>query len=464
MIRRGEDVTVACRLSQLDAALRGRDLVYFGTRGADAESLLRLSSFKSMFSLIAPLDASSVHEISLEIETGTRIELDTYSLDLDDRPVLVELRRQLLSLFDRPSAVLPYRPCGFLSSAWFPRSDRTLYLGLFHEAQACFEHKPWVESQLARAGVRVLPWRYCADSDQPLIAEWVDRQPLVLRTNRSDGGTGVRLLEDAVALETQWPAHADGFLAAAPYFEGAVPLNINACVFDDATVTLHGPSLQIIGVPALTRRPFGYCGNDFARVVELGDACLDEFERMTQRTGRWLHEKGYRGAFGIDALLHDGGLYLTEINPRFQGSSRLAARLDAQMGRVDLFLQHAAALLHLAPPLPTPLSEIARGQPQLSHLIVHNPFDEPVTVTPTGFDENRECALEPDESTLIQPDAVAFEVVLSDSVTVDGLTLTADAMGAVNAAMRRLRPARKPATPRARAPRSGSLIRSTEVS
>lgn len=431
-------MTAESRLRSLEAALHGRSLVYFGTRGSDAEPFLRLQNFASLFSLIAPLDASSVSEISLERETGARVELDSYNLDLDPRPIIGDLRRRLLQLFDRPSAVIPYRPCAFLSSAWFPRSDRVLYLGLFHEAQACFEHKPWVESQLARAGVRVLPWHYWADSDRPLLREWAARQPLVLRANRTDGGLGVQLLNCPTALETQWPPHNDGFLAAAPYLNTAIPLNVNACVFADGSVTMHGPSLQIIGVPTLTRRTFGYCGNDFGAISELDDVILDDFETMTRHTALWLHEKGYRGAFGIDALLFEGRLYLTEINPRFQGSSRLSARLDAELDRADVFLEHTAAMLGMTPPPPTPLRELARSQGPWAHMILHNLFDEPVSVAPTSDSVGREYRLEPDTTTNVLPEAVAFEVVVEQAVTRDGKSLIPAADAIVHSMVKRL--------------------------
>ena len=241
------------RLGELEAALHGRQLVFFGIRGADAEPLLRLSGFGAVVSLIAPLEARSVVEISLENETRERVDLDSYNIDLDRRAIVRDFRDRLLRLFDRPSAVLPYRPGSFLSSTWFPRSDRVLYLGMSHVAQASFEHKPWVERQLSESGVRVLPWRYWADSERPLIAEWAAREILVLRANYSDGGVGVRLVREPSDLEAEWPVHADGFLAAAPYLVPNIPLNVNGCVFSDGAVTLHGPSLQLIGIPFSTR-------------------------------------------------------------------------------------------------------------------------------------------------------------------------------------------------------------------
>ena len=95
----------------------------------------------------------------------------------------------------------------------------------------------------------------------------------------------------------------DGFLAASRYLDPHIPLNINACVFQDGTVTLHGPSVQLIGIPDLTRRTFGYCGNDFGAIRHLDPRFVKEFEKMVLKVGGWLWSQGYLGAFGVDALV-----------------------------------------------------------------------------------------------------------------------------------------------------------------
>ena len=306
----------------------------------------------------------------------------------------------------------------------FPRLDRVRYLGLFHEKQACFEHKPWVESQLSAFGVRVLPWRYCADHETDLIREWAAAQPLVLRTNRTDGGAGVRLVRNPSDLDAEWPSHGDGFLAAAPLLVPSVPLNVNGCLFSDGTVTLHGPSLQLIGIEGLTNRCFGYCGNDFARATDLGCEVLHDLETITVTAGHWLHGQGYRGAFGVDALLYDGRVHLTEVNPRFQGSSRMSAHIDRTLDRADVFLEHIAAFLDLPPSPQIPLPELAAAQPPLAHVIAHNVRETPISSAPIVQDEpSLECRLLPSPDVAVQPEGIAFEAVFSRSVTVDGMAL-----------------------------------------
>jgi len=405
------------RICEITAALKNRPLIFFGTRGADAESLLKIPNFASLFSLIAPLQSSTVEETCLETITRERVELDDYTIDNDTRPVVSEIRRKLLRALERPSVLLTYRPCAFLSSAWFPRSDRVTYLGLFHGHQSCFEHKAWVETQLAANGVRVLPWRFFADEESEIIKEWVSTEPIVLRANRSDGGIGVRYVPDLDSLDAQWPSHNDGFLAATTFLSDSISLNLGVCVFQDGSVSFHGPSVQLIGIPELTRRHFGYCGNDFAAASQLDKDIWQQLERLAKTVAQWLRRQGYLGAFGIDALVYDGQVYVSEINPRFQGSSLLSTRLDAMLDRPDIFLEHIAAFLGLQKPKIQPLDELAAIQPPLAHAVLHN-LENTTTHLSTSEqnDDKVELRLAPEEDIKIPPDGIIYELVFQRQI------------------------------------------------
>jgi ATP-grasp domain len=426
------------RIEELEIALQGRQLIYFGTRGADAGALLAIPNFSSVFSLVAPLQASTVHEFCMETVTKERVDLDDYCIDFDERPVVSEMRQKLLHALERPSALLPYRPCAFLSSAWFPRSDRVKYLGLFHGLQACFEHKAWVETQLSSAGVPVLPWRFFADEEAMIIKEWAETESLVLRANRTDGGVGVRFVPNPKALESEWPSHSDGFIAATSYLHGSLSLNLNACIFADGSISLHGPSVQVIGVPALTRRHFGYCGNDFSAASALDTAIMDAFEHLSMSTAHWLHSQGYLGAFGIDALVHEGQVFLTEINPRFQGSSLISARLDTSMDRSNILMEHAAAFLGLKARNSEPLRELALAQPPMAHAIFHNTSKNMIRVADTDVDGlDIECRLIAGSDVKVHVDGITFEAVFPRTITDAMGKLTSEAENVIDSLKQR---------------------------
>ena len=402
-------------------------LIWFGTRGEDAQPLLALANFSEIFSLIAPMQSLSLaNEMCLESLRRERLDLDTYSLDEDHSREAGELRLGLLRSLREPAAILPYRPLSFLSSVFYPRKGHVNFLGMFHERQAPFEHKPWVETELQAAGVETVPWKYFADEDRQRVEdELAAFGSLVLRQNRSDGGAGLRLVRDARQLEAAWRLHPEGFFAAAPLLYPNVPINVNACAFADGSVSLHGPSLQLIGLPGLTCRTFGYCGNDFAAPRQLAATIWDEIEIMVAKVGRWLASKGYLGAFGVDALLSGNKVFLTEVNPRFQGSSALSAWLDGEMDLPDIFLCHLASHLGIEVTSRRTLRDLVAAQPPVSHVLAHNIADGAVRVTeicdPTP--SHYRFQLLPAPGTVIAREAVVCKAIVQRSVTDDGLAI-----------------------------------------
>jgi hypothetical protein len=428
----------ANRIRQIQGRIGNRKLVWFGTRGSDALPLLDIEQFEDCFSIIAPLDSIAIQqEVCLESMTMQRVDLDNYTIDLDRSDAVEEFHRLMYSTLGQPSLVAIYRPNAFFTSIYYPRAfawdgsapdTRLQYLGLFHERQVAFEHKPWVETELRLvAGAQVLRWQYFGDEDRERLAYRLSRGPQVVRTSRSDGGVGLRIIHDADELRSQWPAHGDRFVAATDYLQPNIPLNVNAVVFADGTVSVHGPSLQLIGLPDFTNLPLGYCGNDFAAIKDLDDDALDGLEDLAVRAGRWLASQGYRGAFGIDALLYRGTVYLTEVNPRFQGSSSLSADLDRALDRADMFLNHIAAFLGLEPPPSVPLRTLARTQPQLAHVVCHNNFPDSVDVDLERSEAlDLELQLVPHQGVAVEPDAAAFRAVFRRQVTEEGFRLSAE--------------------------------------
>lgn len=218
-------------------------------------------------------------------------------------------------------------------------------------------------------------------------------------------------------------------MAIAPFLSG-VPINFSGCVFADGTVRLHPASVQLIGIPSCTTRAFGYCGNDFGQLPErFGKATLDRIDSLGRRVGAWLYQERYLGAFGVDAIVADGEVLFTEVNPRLQGSSAVSALIARQLGSSDLFLDHLAASLGLAPVgSGFSIGEWAALQPAISHVVPHNvspaPLargSEPPTV-PAGGSISQLAA----RGLPVDPGGALCCATLPRSVTESGFELHAD--------------------------------------
>jgi hypothetical protein len=146
--------------------------------------------------------------------------------------------------------------------------------------------------------------------------------------------------------------------------------------------------------------------------------------------GRWLAAKGYLGAFGVDALLAGDHVYLTEINPRFQGSSALSAWLDGELRRPDLFLCHMAAWLGVEAPPGPPLRELVAAQPPAAQVVAHNTAGRPLhaALDPHPPESRYRFQLLPIPGTTVTPEAVLCKAVVPHGVTTDGMSVSAEVM------------------------------------
>lgn len=360
-------------LRRVTDRLGHRRLFWSGLRSDDVEAITDVPQLEGGFSIIGGYERSTVVQ-SLEFEQmwGARMDLDAWDIDgHPDHTAVAEFRNEILHHLVRPSALVVYRPTRFLSSVAFSRRDRCLYLGLFGEHQAAFDHKPWVESGLDELGIARIPWSYVANEERHRVDRLLDGGPLMLRPSRSSGGTGLVRVEHPDDVDRAWPVQADSFASVTRYLDGAIPVNVGGTVWRDGHVTLRHPSVQLIGVPACTDKPFGYCGNDFGAIRDLDRAAIDAIDANSRLIGGWLSRFGYLGTFGVDFLVHEGVPLFTEVNPRFQGSTHASCRLSIEADETCLMLDHIASFLGLEAPRSRSLRDMQVEMPNLASFVVH---------------------------------------------------------------------------------------------
>ena len=95
-------------------------------------------------------------------------------------------------------------------------------------------------------------------------------------------------------------------------------------VADGKGCTVLGITEQLIGMPPFSSRGFRYCGNVLpipeAQDPGSGKRILEEIRRLA---GFLTHEYGLIGVNGIDFILSNGRVYLTEVNPRYSASMEI---------------------------------------------------------------------------------------------------------------------------------------------
>jgi hypothetical protein len=423
-------------VAAIEDSLGERKLLWLGKRGEDVRSLLAIEQFAGAFTLIAPLRSDAVQALAIETLTGRRE--DGYDVDRLDSHAAMELRRAMMEACTSPAAIVAYQPYRFL---WSPEAEGILsaYLGGGHEDFLKLQSKPLVEQELRKQfGMPCAPWEYLRRSPQrqSLLAAALQAGPLVLRADVSSGGDGFELIRTEEALAASALLAREDEIAWAPYLDH-VPLNVSGCVFPDGGVTLHTPSVQLIGMPCCTRWRFGYCGNDFGAIKDLEPDQLLALDRMVRDAGAWLAGRGYVGAFGLDAMVHEGRVVFVEINPRFQGSSRVSAMLDERMGVPDVYLDHVMACLGLDSYETPPLHELARQQGTVSHVTCFNTGKAEATVTATPHvPAQATVSLAPAPEIAVVPGSLLFSLEFGQRVTDDGQSLYPEARSVVEEALR----------------------------
>lgn len=415
----------------LSTLLEGRQVIWAGLRDEDAGTLIDVPGFSHSFCILGA-DGSDRPWAGLAHErlTGYRPDLETWDIDEDlDTSAARQFRAAILSALDGRSALLPYRPSRFLSALTFMRQESCLNLGLFGGHQAAFDHKPWVETSLRGSGVHVMPWQYVGDHEQDRIVGLLQHGPLILRRSRTSGGEGITKVSTQEGLAANLPTTPETYVCVAPFLDGGLPINVSGTVWRDG-VTVGYPSVQLIGIEGAATRPFGYCGNDFGAMDAVDDGVLHRIEESTHDIGRWLARYGYRGTFGVDFLLHDGVLWFTEVNPRFQGSSHVSALLSREVGTADLYMEHILAMLDHPKPPQRPYVEQVRDLPAKSHLVVHStaptagPADLRGLLNAFGdvpFAEGADVLADP--GLVVAPGAVIARLHFRDVVTQQGTSL-----------------------------------------
>lgn len=432
------------RLQQIIQAVGDRELVWFGIRGRDAETLLTIPQFRSCFSITAPLEAGKLEDsASMEELTGHRVDLDAYDIDFDSRPEVGQLRRRILSRLCRPAVVLTYRPSHFLTEAHFASIPRSSCLGMVKDRQNAFEHKPWVETELVAAGVRTIPWRYVARDHLTAIERLVAEGPMIMRPSRTSGGEGVVLITERDDVEAMWPHPDEHFVCVAPYLDRALPLNVGAVVWRDGTVSIHPASFQLIGIEGCTTRRFGYCGNDFAAIKALPYDLLEQIDSAVNSIGRWLWTAGYIGAFGVDFLLDDDTLYFAEVNARLQGSSAVSSVLAEGLEFPGVILDHLAATLELSSPsVRMSVADWTGAIDASSQVIIHSTVDVSVRLVEEVIPSRLgRLELAPRAPIRVDPGGVVARLLLEEQVTEDGFTLSSAVSEMVDSVRAALRPA-----------------------
>ena len=135
--------------------------------------------------------------------------------------------------------------------------------------------------------------------------------PLMVKPISGSGGMKNIVVRNVEELNL-FRERRDSYEFIAQEFVEGIPCSASVISTGDEAVVV-AVNEQLIGIPWLTRLPFAYCGN----VTPFETKFREEMETYSKQIAI---EFKLQGSNGIDFMQTDKGVYVIEVNPRFQGS------------------------------------------------------------------------------------------------------------------------------------------------
>lgn len=179
-------------------------------------------------------------------------------------------------------------------------------------------------------------------------------KPFITQFNRAHTGTGTLLINDSQQLKILQSKFPNREVRVTDYVVGPA-ITSNNVVWEKNTL-VGSINYQITGLTPFTTNPFATIGNDWALPSKLlSTTQIKLFEKMVSEIGKKLWYSGWKGLFGVDAIVDSvtGRIYLIEINARQPASTTYESELqNAQRGtwnanEMTTFEAHLASVLEV---------------------------------------------------------------------------------------------------------------------
>ena len=157
---------------------------------------------------------------------------------------------------------------------------------------------------------------------------WTDSDAYVIQETVSSGGQGTFYMSKANEKNILLALSPEREYLVSGYIKSNIPLNLHAVIYDRDIILFPG-SIQVI-VPSEER--LLYRGADFVSFKMLPVYVKEAFYSAAQSLCEKIQKDGYRGVLGIDGMWTKHGVYVLEINNRFQGSTHLLNRALMEAG------------------------------------------------------------------------------------------------------------------------------------
>jgi hypothetical protein len=424
-------------LARISERIGSRKLVWFGDIGADSRGLLDLPQYSHCYCSVAAPRSERLQVLSLEDLTGERrVEGEMPPLT---GPLSEQVFAWLQSAISEPCLVMNRTPLSIMPTIQ-ALSRHVEYIGTPYKTYRALSDKVAVEAALKDVpGLKLIPYEELADGASRLevLNNKLADGPFVLRQSTSSSGLGHELIRDEQELAGSVLAGLKEPISVGPFLGAFYTVSVGACVFPDGKITQHHPGVVVSGQPLFGPHSFAWGGTDFDVADRISATSLEKMEAAVRAAGTWLHSQGYRGAFNFEALLNEDDCYFLEINPRFDGRSRVSVELDDALGQANVLLDHLMAWLNIESYKTGPLGEQALIQPTYAFASLRNRTEKRVRLKNGGVQlpGSFYADLLPPEGRWVEPQGLLCFLRSRESISTAPRTLNDSALRAAEAAI-----------------------------
>ena len=231
--------------------------------------------------------------------------------------------------------------------------------------------------------------KYLPKTETKILNEikWSGKK-FILQFNRAHTGTGTVLIDSAKKLNELKNKFPEREARIAEFIKGPVITSNNIVM--GKKVLIGNISYQITGLPPFTDNQFATIGNDWALPARILSAKqITEYKKMVKAIGERLAKNGWRGLFGVDAIVSEKNkkVYLIEINARQPASTSFESILQKQINPngLTVFAAHLLALLGIKN-MPNDLVKINDGAQIIQRVTERIPdMRDPILTKPVNW-------------------------------------------------------------------------------
>ncbi|NDV22941.1 hypothetical protein [Desulfovibrio sp. JC022] len=167
----------------------------------------------------------------------------------------------------------------------------------------------------------------------------------VVSNSSSDGGSNVFRVLNKDIFNKISTYLSSPVIRIEKYIHDALPINQVGIVLSNGWIMKFQPSVQLISINEETGQ-FEYVGSMYNLKdydSHLNDKSILEATKLTHFVGKSLYTLGYRGIFGCDYLSKRDSVYFTELNPRYQASTRILSMAASKERKLSPHMLHICA-------------------------------------------------------------------------------------------------------------------------